>query len=646
MRLNEIKSCVGHASVKKIHNESESLRDRASGSVSFTPPAQARYGRAEPLDAMLNTMMGSPQAQAPLQRYWASLNQSTKLNNFDRAVQDFVVNHAPTGQGAYGAAFAGAAFVPMGIVEGLAALAPHGWLYEGDLRRAGLSEACRGCLAAVMGAGHREPPAGARHKLRYLNAPSRAALRASRAQADYRRAMPALHDIADRFFAEQPFKGYSVALSQHLFPSNREMLKVLEGLGCDRRYAHVLAKKTSLNEEVYDDLVSEGWQITPQVRQTSEQEMLNAANTLRQLLKAAPGRRVLVVDEGAKLVRAIHRSPDLMAQKDRFVCVEQTESGIASIEAMAAAGQPLMVPVWNVARSDLKKHWEAPFIGEDIVRCAMQNLSAIDPALCPKAATILGYGAVGTEVARALKRRGFEVGVFDIDPLRNQAARDDGFAVGERDVLLKNGPMVFGCANIASGAEPALTRQQMQDWLPDGSILVNAGSGNYQWGLPEYAARSSQSDEDICLDQGIRKAAWQGRTVKLGSALDDYPHRVMRLGERHVLLSDSGFVVNRTTDVPAEYIDLTRALMTLGCALAAGQPGAAPGLHEVDPALQQRILHAVSSHLGETGLSLEDPDLSALPSPPSRHVVPTEDKRATWEQRLAHQSVGASSRNS
>jgi S-adenosylhomocysteine hydrolase len=153
----------------------------------------------------------------------------------------------------------------------------------------------------------------------------------------------------------------------------------------------------------------------------SHREDLAAATArLDEFIRAAhaAGRRVLVIDDGGLIAQGYGRS-DAPTRVD--AAIELTVSGLKRI---AAAG-PLGIPVYNLARSELKTHLGYPEIADSCAR----RLRALLPSykLSGRPILLLGFGALGSRLAAALHAQGGQVHVVDTDPLRLIAAAETGY---------------------------------------------------------------------------------------------------------------------------------------------------------------------------------------------------------------------------
>jgi len=514
------------------------------------------------------------------------------------------------------------------------ALSPHcheGWIYLNTLPQL-LACICRlifeaGCALSTS------PPPGGRHKWLELDARTRTHLLAGRAHPSIDLQMPALLQIVHSHREEQPFADIGLIACQHIFPSNAVMFECMHLLGLRRSKALIMGKGRSTDEETYYQMLANGWYVSATSLATLN-DMVTVSERMERLkviLNQSPVQRWLVIDEGALVIQLLHEYPQLRGKTTQFVCVEQTERGILEIEAMQERGIPLFCPVWNVARSLLKKHWEGPMIGQDVVQSACEELKRLMPIskmLSLRQAVILGYGAVGKSVAMALRARQFDVWLYDPCPKKMKLAQAAGLHIATTTSrsealkeLLPKAHVLFGCAGTLSG-RTALCEEELFN-LPDGAVLFNAASGNDQFAQP----CRTLLDANVVIVGGMRQTIWQGQQVTLGRADDSRPHRVIRLRDNTIFIACDGYAINRVRDIPPPYIDLTRALMLQACLLAVMTQKAQPILQEIPWSVQEPILNAVQTHLASYGGSLTSPDFRPFDTVATRRPA---GKFDTW----------------
>lgn len=472
--------------------------------------------------------------------------------------------------------------------------------------------------------------------------------------------MPVLHELAAHLRAD--FSRFELVAVQHLFPTTGVLFDVLAEHGVSPQRSSVLGKNYSADPDVMVRLSGQGWGVVgdnikpglrhepgevmsyldalpEELRFHADAQIAPVYHRLAQLFDgvdpATTERRFLLLDEGGKLVKLLHQYFPAFAPL--CVAVEQTDRGIQEVEKLE-----LRCPVINVARSEAKKRWESPMIGENVVAAALAQLDGLAPGLepSPKEAVVIGYGAVGKASADALRRRGYTVHVHDTDPAKSAAAERDGCTAH----TAREGALAHGHLVISATGRTTLTPADY-DLLPRGALLVNAASGNHELGahLLDEAARTLEEAERAAqpkrgpfdlsplpdlhahtvrpYDDGQDRLGGDGRwrttfgehTLDLGSAHDDSAmrHRVVRTpAGNEVLLVRSGYVVNLSDDIPPEFIQLTRSLIFAACAQAT--KATTPGLVALDGGAQDFIVKRMHAHLAKAKLSLAAPDFRKL----------------------------------
>lgn len=437
--------------------------------------------------------------------------------------------------------------------------------------------------------------------------------------------MPALSTLADRFGGPKALDGFRMTSIQHLFPSTLGLYDVLDQSGLDRALLGVGGKDYSSNPKTVTRMQADGydvhWRAEPRayaVAQSAEKEAAEMAKdqlarlfsdvTPEELNEVNPPRRFLLLDDGGKLIRALHQHFPLYAKL--AVAIEQTDRGIQLIEDMQKAGQELLVPVVNMARSEAKKEAEGPIIGESVAFHADIEMQSLGPnfKIEPKVATILGYGAVGRATAHALQRRGYSVVVHDPHPAAQTAAKADGFEVLDRGAALAKGKLVVG-ATGRGVLDPSAF-----DELRDGAILVNAASRNHEFGLDAFDEKTFAESDPLAKEvAGQVTSTFGGQSVALGNPSEGSSnlHRVIRTkGGKEVMALRSGAVINMTLGLPPEYAQLTLGLLLAGTLTAA--TATTPGLVEIPKAMQDHVVNETKADLATRGLDLDAPDFRTL----------------------------------
>lgn len=154
----------------------------------------------------------------------------------------------------------------------------------------------------------------------------------------------------------------------------------------------------------------------------------------------AAGEPVVLLDVGG------YFAPSLDALCERFSgqilgVVEDTENG----HKRYAEQEKLPCPVVSVARSPLKDP-EDFLVGQSVVFSAEALMRSRGDILHGRTALVIGFGKLGSSIARLLHAKGVQVTVYDIDPVRRTQALSQGFTVArDRDAALNGAGLVL-CA--------------------------------------------------------------------------------------------------------------------------------------------------------------------------------------------------------
>jgi adenosylhomocysteinase len=178
--------------------------------------------------------------------------------------------------------------------------------------------------------------------------------------------------------------------------------------------------------------------------ETLSREMFEDADTAVEYIESrAAGEAVVLLDVGG------YFAPTLDAICDRFSgrllgVVEDTENG----HKRYADRDKLPCPVVSVARSPLKDP-EDFLVGQSVVFSTEALMRSRGDILHGRPALVIGFGKLGSSIARLLHAKGVQVTVHDVDPVRRTQALSQGFTVArDRDVALHGAGLVL-CATGA-----------------------------------------------------------------------------------------------------------------------------------------------------------------------------------------------------
>ncbi|MFQ5859640.1 MAG: hypothetical protein ACE5LU_28925 [Anaerolineae bacterium] len=244
---------------------------------------------------------------------------------------------------------------------------------------------------------------------------------------------PVLEAMAGQL-APNTFGGHVLLVIPHFLKDLPPFVDQLEALGVTWENAFFVPVFYSRREYVQRTLGQEGWQVLaatafgPAFDQTVRSALAEA------LYRAASiRRRLMVLEDGGYAVPMLLRE---FADRLDFVAgaVEQTSNGcwrdreaVAGYEATHR--RPIPFPIVAVGECAIKKVVEAPAVADAVLQSVERLLMRDHKGLRGKRVAVMGYGAVGSRVAEAVRVRGASVGVFDRDQQKLVAARNQGFEV-------------------------------------------------------------------------------------------------------------------------------------------------------------------------------------------------------------------------
>ncbi|MEV0301541.1 adenosylhomocysteinase [Streptomyces prasinus] len=282
---------------------------------------------------------------------------------------------------------------------------------------------------------------------------------------------------------------------------------------------------------------------------------------LSYLESRAAGREVVLFDVGG------YFAPALDALVDRFSgrllgVIEDTENGHQRYAAM----DKLPCPVVSAARSPLKEP-EDFLVGESVVFSTEALTRSRGDIFHGRGALVIGFGKVGSSIARLLHAKGVNVTVYDIDPVRRAQALSKGFAVAEDRTA------ALGAAGLVLCATGAMSLR--------GDDFPRLRQGAY------VATVTSSEDE---LDLAALPACYET------SSAGEYITRYRSPGGHLFYLLNDGDAVNFLHGASVgPFIYLVQGELLAGVRMLA-RGDLAPGMHEVPDADRATIADLWLTH--------------------------------------------------
>ena len=413
------------------------------------------------------------------------------------------------------------------------------------------------------------------------------------------RRMPILDRWLERAAQDRPLAGMTVLMIQHQLGNHVPEAQALIDLGVAPRniywidipYSSTVAVRASVNAmgipagnmRVSDFRVLDSY--APFQRSRVQRFLL-------ELFENAPD-RLLVLDDGSHMLEAL--AGLRRRRRPRVAIVEQTTRGLIKIEESAVLTRcSEQVPVVNVARSRPKRVLEPPFIGIAVTEALQRRLGAVLPAAPNERCLVLGFGAIGQQVATFVSRlQGFSrrrVHVYDTVKSRMRRAKAAGFSLWERDPRVRF-KIVIGCSGRSSFT--------VGDWvfLADGAFLASASSGTVELSREHFIELADTNPhDDVWID---RNGLDESRVHS-----DLHFHFV----DRGATFVNGGFPVNfdgRVNSIPAHYIQPTPTMMCAAAVQAAQTTR--KGLLALDPGFSRWLETQFRAELGDEARLLHSP---------------------------------------
>jgi adenosylhomocysteinase len=321
---------------------------------------------------------------------------------------------------------------------------------------------------------------------------------------------------------------------EHILPNTEQFIALLKAGGAD--IFAIFAKPYSIDKTVLNRMASQYRVLchTYDELEDSRRQIIDGVIREALILSRSDGRAVIIIDVGGYFAEPVVR---LQKTDDLELLAGIVEDTIFGHNRYTDAIANIKIPIFSVARSVLKEI-EARFVGREAVVAAEFVLRNIGVMLSGRHALILGYGMIGSSVARSLRAHDVDVSVYDKTDHRNLQAYIDGFNIYPKRQVIARADIIFSAT-----AATALSFNEIEE-CKDGVILVSVGS------------RDSEFDVRSLKDQAVAND-------KLSEHLTEY-----RLSNsRAIRVIKDGTAINFLLgSLPSEVVDLVFAEIVL-CAM-------------------------------------------------------------------------------
>src|SRR3989338_2709939 len=378
-----------------------------------------------------------------------------------------------------------------------------------------------------------------------------------------------LLDYLNSVFENIDLDGCHVICVQHIVASTISLFNALFENGLNPKNLSAIGKCYSTRPEALKHLLEKSVDVAQESLhfdpyRTFDMEfkrvLLSFFREKIKSLEAKGCKKLIVLDDGGELLLFMNS----LLKKSKFwrgkvVGIEQTTAGYDKLKS-----ESLLLPVINVARSNIKLFHESPFIARVAVERLLEHLNHL--RIFPKNALIIGNGAVGSHIHSEIKEL-FRTETFDLD-VSKSSIKNDSYAA-----ILGNFDLIIGCTG-----KTVIPPNQFR-FLKKGACLVSVSSSDREFSgfnLRNKVKNIYSCHQDVCV------------------------------GGIHLL--NCGFPINfddayEEIDIPE--FQLTRAILLSGIYQSITKEHA-NGLIDLDSDLQEKIYHLYNQTFFPSDLVLKE----------------------------------------
>ncbi len=414
--------------------------------------------------------------------------------------------------------------------------------------------------------------------------------------------MPMVKELLAENEHTSALKGVTVLLIQHQFSNQLPLVESLNALGVEYKdiywldipYTSSDYVRKSLKSIPIENFFIHKYDVT---KPYATYQRTRIQELYIELLEMKPN-KLLVLDDGAYFLETIATFKEKLLN----ICiVEQTSRGIFKIEENSTLKLlSTEIPIINVAQSKPKIELEAPFVGIAINSSLRNALKKIKGDFQSWNCLILGYGAIGRNVARFINEsigiRTENTYVFDINPKNLKKAINVQFKIWDKNDFKTKFNLVIGCTGKSSFKIGDAV------YLEDNAILVSASSGASELSRQEFIELADSSDvDDIVFEKS------KLNVKEIHSTL------IFNILGKKINFLNGGFPINFdgiNKGIPNKFIEPTILMMLKGSiqaidALKNNKKGILP----LDSNFAERLRFSFLKKLKEEGYSFGNQDI-------------------------------------
>ena len=353
------------------------------------------------------------------------------------------------------------------------------------------------------------------------------------------RRMPVLENLRERFRAERPLEGRTVAACLHVTAETANLMLALRDGGAKPLLC--ASNPLSTQDDVAAALVEDGIPVFA-VRAEDPDRYYSHIHAV---LDAEPD---VTMDDGADLATILHTD---RTELNPVGSTEETTTGVIRLRAMAEDGT-LRLPVVAVNDSATKHLFDNRYgTGQSAIDGILRASNVL---LAGSTVVVVGYGDCGRGVADRSDGFGAKVVVVEVDPIRALEAAMDGY-----QVLTADDAASMGDVFVTVTGNKHVLRGRHFERMKDGVILSNAGHFDIELDLEALAgmavsrrpARENLEGFELADGRTLFVAA-EGRLVNLGAA-EGHPADVMDMSFANQAMAAEWLISNAGTLSPQIY---------------------------------------------------------------------------------------------
>jgi len=337
-----------------------------------------------------------------------------------------------------------------------------------------------------------------------------------------------------------------VVIVQHLFEDTLGFVLALRAANITVRA--VIGIPYSVKNQVRHELENMGFDtLAPDIDRIADVVLKHVQE------RTKDGRKSIVHEVGGYCAALASKSTEF--QDGCLGIVEETKQGLWRY---SRAGE-LLLPVVQFADAKLKR-CESEFVGRAVTRSVDEDLAALGKSVETANIGVIGFGEIGSGVARSFRRRGSHVWCYDKKPIRMMEAAAQGIRCCDPHQLMATCHAIVGATGAGCIEEASLIH------LRDGVLLSSASSRDLEFPLGTIRASSTNA-----------------------SQLSPYVTEYRMKSGKSVRVASNGFPVNfRSFSLPPSFGDLMFCQVLMGFAgILRGNYSA--GIHQLSESDQEII---------------------------------------------------------